>query len=230
MHLSSVALGLGLAASVAQGHYVYPGLTSGSVRTPAWTHVRRTVDMYNMAPVQDVTTTAIRCNVDPAFSTKEILTVQAGTEVGFWMQSGISHTGPLFFYLAKVPAGQTAATWDGSGSVWFKIYEEKANTGGSVSWPNAGTSNPKVTLPKSLPNGDYLLRVEHIAMHGAYTLNGAQHYLACGQITVTGGGSGTPGPLVSFPGAYKPTDPGILYNMYASDKTYINPGPKIWLG
>jgi hypothetical protein len=30
----------------------------------------------------------------------------------------------------------------------------------------------------------------------------AQFYLACGQVNVTGGGSGTPGPLVAIPGVY----------------------------
>ena len=86
-----------------------------------------------------------------------------------------------------------------------------------------------MTLPSSLPSGDYLIRVEHIALHGAYNPNGSQHYLACGQLRVTGGGNGTPGPLVSFPGAYKPTDPGIAFNMY-SGASYPIPGPAVWSG
>lgn len=71
-----------------------------------------------------------------------------------------------------------------------------------------------VTIPKNTPSGDYLLRIEHIALHGASQVNGAQFYISCAQITVTGGGSGTPAPLVSFPGAYKNTDPGIKVNIY----------------
>lgn len=40
-------------------------------------------------------------------------------------------------YMAKAPAGQTAATFDGSGSVWFKVYEITAVTdgGSSISFP-----------------------------------------------------------------------------------------------
>lgn len=72
-----------------------------------------------------------------------------------------------------------------------------------------------MTIPKNTPSGDYLLRIEHIALHQASNLNGAQFYISCAQITVTGGGSGTPGPLVSFPGAYKNTDPGIKVNIYS---------------
>lgn len=50
---------------------------------------------------------------------------------------------------------------------------------------------------------------------------------------VTGSGAGTPGPLVSFPGAYKNTDPGIKYNINSSVKNpmdYVPPGPPIWTG
>lgn len=71
-----------------------------------------------------------------------------------------------------------------------------------------------VTIPKNTPSGDYLLRIEHIALHGASQPNGAQFYISCAQITVTGGGNGSPGPLVAFPGAYKSTDPGITVNIY----------------
>ena len=72
-----------------------------------------------------------------------------------------------------------------------------------------------MNIPKALPSGDYLLRVEHIALHQASQTNGAQFYISCAQITVTGGGSGSPGPLVSFPGAYSASDPGIKVNIYS---------------
>lgn len=69
-------------------------------------------------------------------------------------------------------------------------------------------------LPASLPSGEYLIRAEHIALHSAQSSGGAQFYISCGQLNVTGGGAGTPGPLVAFPGAYKATDPGIMINIY----------------
>jgi len=69
------------------------------------------------------------------------------------------------------------------------------------------------TIPKATPSGDYLIRVEHIGLHVAQSAGAAQFYISCGQVTVTGGGSGTPGPLVAFPGAYSATDPGILINI-----------------
>ena len=58
------------------------------------------------------------------------------------------------------------------------------------------------------------MRVEHIGLHGAGQLGGAQFYGSCGQITVTNGGNGVPGPKVPIPGAYSATDPGIKIGIY----------------
>lgn len=69
------------------------------------------------------------------------------------------------------------------------------------------------TIPAATPDGDYLVRVEHIALHTAQSAGGAQFYISCGQINITGGGSGEPGPLVEFPGAYDAADPGIQINI-----------------
>lgn len=68
-------------------------------------------------------------------------------------------------------------------------------------------SNPDLpsvtfTVPRNLPSGQYLVRMEAIALHVAQSFGGAQFYISCGQVEVTGGGSGTPGPLVSIPGVY----------------------------
>jgi hypothetical protein len=69
-------------------------------------------------------------------------------------------------------------------------------------------------LPPSLPNGSYLLRIEHIGVHNAANANSAQFFVNCAQVHVTGGGSGNPGPLVSIPGLYSAEDPGIHFNNY----------------
>jgi len=118
--------------------------------------------------------------------------------------------------MAKVPDGQDAATWDGKGEVWFKIYAEKAtSSGGQLSWASLNKGSVSTTIPKSLPSGDYLLRIEHIALHMASNAGGAQFYISCAQVKVTGGGSGKPSPLVSFPGVYTASDPGIKVNIYS---------------
>lgn len=88
-----------------------------------------------------------------------------------------------------------------------------------------------VDLPTSLPDGNYLLRVEQISLHAAGTEGGAQLYNGCGQVSVSGGGNGNPGPKVAFPGAYSGTDPGILIDLNGSPPDeYIFPGPSVWEG
>lgn len=92
---------------------------------------------------------------------------------------------------------------------------------------------PNATVPAATPAGDYLLRVEHIALHMAMQANKAQFYLACTQVQVTSSGNGTPGPLVAFPGAYQSSDPGILVNLgnYLTNPSgYQPPGPAVWSG
>lgn len=81
--------------------------------------------------------------------------------------------------MAKVPAGQTVESWDGSGNVWFKIYAEQASvSGGQLSWGSLNKGTVSVTVPKNTPSGDYLLRVEHIALHQASNAGGAQFYVS----------------------------------------------------
>jgi hypothetical protein len=75
------------------------------------------------------------------------------------------------------------------------------------------------------------MRVEHIALHSASAVGGAQFYLSCAQLKVENGGNGSPSPKVAFPGAYKATDPGIQINIYYPVPTsYTPPGPAVWSG
>ena len=58
----------------------------------------------------------------------------------------------------------------------------------------------------------------------------AQFYMTCYQITVSGG-AGTASPAtVSFPGAYKASDPGILINIHMPMSSYTVPGPAVYSG
>lgn len=186
----------------------------------------------HLGPVTDVSSNAIRCYELSPGTASQTYTVNAGDTLGFTAASSISHPGPLQFYMAKVPEGKTAATFDGSGNVWFKVYSQGATfSGGQMTWASNGKQQVNFALPKSLPSGEYLLRVEHIGLHSAGSAGGAQFYISCAQIKVNGGGSGTPGPLVSFPGAYKASDAGIQLNIYYPVPTsYTPPGPAVWSG
>ena len=64
----------------------------------------------------------------------------------------------------------------------------------------------------------------------ASTEGGAQFYLSCAQVTVSGGsGAGNPSDLVAFPGAYSATDPGLLINIYNNGGAEYKPaGPAVF--
>ncbi|KAF2254994.1 lytic polysaccharide monooxygenase [Trematosphaeria pertusa] len=222
-----------LLAATASAHYTFPALVANGQATSQWQYVRKTTNYQSNGPVTDVTSSQIRCyELSPGTGASGTMEVAAGSSIGFTAQSSISHPGTLQFYMAKVPSGQTAATWDGTGNVWFKIYEQGPTiAAGGLSWPSQGKSQVTVPIPKSLPTGEYLFRVEHIALHSAGSAGGAQFYISCAQIKVTGGGNGSPSPLVSFPGAYNANDPGIKINIYYPVPTsYTPPGPRPWTG
>ncbi|OHE95976.1 glycosyl hydrolase family 61 [Colletotrichum orchidophilum] len=71
-----------------------------------------------------------------------------------------------------------------------------------------------IKIPACISSGEYLARVEHLALHGAAAEAETQLYLACAQVSVWWSGNTSPSGLVSFPGAYKSTDPGILFQAY----------------
>lgn len=92
-----------------------------------------------------------------------------------------------------------------------------------------GAASVNIPIPKCLADGEYLLRAEHVGLHSAGSAGGAQFYISCAQISVSGG-SGTYAPKneVAFPGAFTATDPGILINIYYPIPTsYTPPGPAV---
>ncbi|KAL2812547.1 glycoside hydrolase [Aspergillus cavernicola] len=218
-------------ALTASAHYVFPSIIYDGEPTGEWQYVRQWTGEYANGPVESVEGADIRCNKDgDNGNATETLSVTAGSTIEFTVRSSVGHPGPLLAYMAQAPG--PAADFDGSGDVWFKIYEDGPNIAeDGLTWPTDGATTVNFTIPSSIPSGDYLIRVEHIALHGAGSEGGAQFYISCGQLTVSGGGSGSPSPLVAFPGAYSPTDPGILINIYWPVPTeYTAPGPGVWSG
>ena len=91
----------------------------------------------------------------------------------------------------------------------------------------ANNKGLKYTIPACIKPGFYLVRHEVIALHAAWQYPGAQFYPGCHQLQVTGGGNASPGNLVSIPGAYARTDPGVTYDAYKASP-YVIPGPKVF--
>ncbi|KAF1992992.1 carbohydrate-binding module family 1 protein [Amniculicola lignicola CBS 123094] len=180
------------------------------------------------SPVTDVTSNDMACNADGSSVPSGVETVAAAEgdsiTVG-WDASG--HPGPITHFLFG-PV-DSAAEESGIGAGWLKIDELDYKNG---TWANAimqaDGGNYTFSLPTGLASGEYLLRSEMLALHGAQTIGGAQFYIGCAQLKITGTGSaGSCGPTISIPGTYAATDADIyipnVYNGFDATN-YTAPG------
>jgi hypothetical protein len=88
------------------------------IKTNTYRYIRETTNHYSHGPVQDVTDEQIRCyELVEGEGANGTQTVAAGDTVSFVVDPSIQHPGPLQFYMAKVPSGETAATFSGEGDV-----------------------------------------------------------------------------------------------------------------
>jgi len=196
----------------------------------------------NNNPVTDVTSTDLTCNVNGLTgSGVNTVTIPQGANITFeWHQhaqrtgeDAISggHKGPVQVYIAKAPS--TSASFDGQGAVWTKIYSSGLLDPSSQQWAtdvvNANNGKHSVKIPSTLPAGQYILRAEIIALHVAQSYPGAQFYIGCAQVNISGGGSASP-PKIAIPGDYQSTDPGITVNIYNNLQSYTAPGGAVWSG
>jgi hypothetical protein len=91
-------------------------------RTGDYQYVRMTKNHYSHSSVSDVTSKDMRCGGEETMpSNTSVKTVNAGASVGFFVDQGLGHPGPLQFYMAQAPSSVDLSAWDGSGRVWFKI-------------------------------------------------------------------------------------------------------------
>lgn len=157
---------------------------------------------------------------------KSTITVKAGETIDLqWNTWPNTHLGPVIDYLAN--CGGSCSNVSKTSLKWFKIAQKGFNKGAWGSDELVRNGNKwKVTIPKDLAPGNYVLRHEIIALHGAFDLNGAQLYPQCINFKVIGGGTwkpkGTPG--ISL---YRANAPGLHINIYNGLTSYPIPGPPL---
>ena len=208
MHMKTTSL-LALAVGLPQamGHYVFDRLVANGQSTGPWEYVRQPAASQSNSPLNDVMDPELRCNMGSFASAGKTKTmaVKAGDTVGFNVNSVLGHPGPLFVYMSKSTTADIT-TYEGDGD-WFKIYENGVKTfatyNSALTWSNDGWTSFDFKIPEGIEDGQYLLRAEHIAIHGAGTLLGSQFYMACAQIEVSGGTGAKPAPVGKFPGICK---------------------------
>ncbi|KAK4127656.1 carbohydrate-binding module family 1 protein [Parathielavia appendiculata] len=233
-----------LATSVASvsGHSIFQKVSVNGVDQGQLKGVRAP---YSNSPITNINDAAMACNTNIQLKDNTVIKVPAGARVGAWWQHEIggpsgpndpdnpiaaSHKGPISVYLAKV---DNAATASASGLRWFKIAERGLNNGvWAVDELISNNGWHYFTMPSCVAPGHYLMRVELLALHNAYSAGGAQFYMECAQIEVTGSGTHTGANFVSFPGAYPANDPGIVLSIYGTGgkpdnggRPYPIPGP-----
>jgi hypothetical protein len=222
---------------------IFNTFSHGSTKFPLQQYIRMNTN-YN-SPVIDLKSNDLRfvfhtlCSYESADNTRcnvggedgsstDTVTVAAGDSFTFTSDVAVYHDGPLSIYMAKAPT--TAAAFDGSGTVWFKILDIGPTfaADGTSTWPLSQTYTS--TFPKQLPTGEYLLRIQQLGIHNPYPGGTPQFYIGCAQVSVTNGGTGNPGPLVAIPGFMDGTEPGYVVNIYSNFHNYTVPGPAVWSG
>ena len=167
-----------------------------------------------------------------AIGAPEVITVKAGDKIGLrqgYGATGIQHPGPAQLYIAPV----SNATND-KGSDWYKIHQSLICRQGSAeslrtdAWCSWDEDNVWGVIPATIPNGQYLLRGEHIGLHGAHD-GQAEFYVACAQIEVTGNSATSiPGQSTLFPGGYQATDAAVNFSIWGTSTSYpVAPGPDV---
>ncbi|RYC59672.1 hypothetical protein CHU98_g6547 [Xylaria longipes] len=210
-----------LAAQSVSGHYIFQALGKGAAKGTAYEFVRRNTN-YN-SPVTDLSSNDLRCNAGGATGgSTSTLALNAGDQFTFSLDQAVYHQGPVSLYMSKAPS--TAAEYDGSGD-WFKIFDWGPKfSNGQAQWTMTGTYSGNI--PKCIPDGEYLVRIQSLAIHNPGAT--PQWYISCGQVKISGGGSKTPSPTAKIPGAFKATDPGYTANIYNNFNSYIVPGPSVF--
>ncbi|KAH6850774.1 glycosyl hydrolase family 61-domain-containing protein [Chaetomium sp. MPI-CAGE-AT-0009] len=193
---------------------------------------------YSNFPIENVNHADFACNANIQIKDNNIIKIPAGARVGAWWQHEIggpsgpndpdnpiaaSHKGPISVYLAKV---SNAASASANGQQWFKIAHRGVNNGvWAVDEMISNNGWHYFDVPSCVAPGQYLMRVELLALHSASAPGGAQFYMECAQVEITGSGTNSGSNFVSFPGAYPANHPGIVVSIYGNTANYQIPGP-----
>jgi hypothetical protein len=236
MRLSAQAAAIA-ALPLAAAHYTFSGLTiNGEMVGRDWQYIREHSRGY-MPTFQEEAAISndFRCQPDSSGANTEVYTVKAGDVVGLrqaFGAGGMKHPGPTQVYVSKAPG--SVKEYNGEGD-WVKMAQSivcKANPQPSDfqtdAWCSWGEEIIDFTVPENMPEGEYLVRGEHIALHGAHD-GKAEFYYACAQVKVEGtSGTELQGDKVKIPGVYKVGDAPTNFSVWGRSTSYDEtPGPAV---
>ncbi|KAF2673276.1 hypothetical protein BT63DRAFT_152178 [Microthyrium microscopicum] len=210
------------------------------VRRIEWSH---DIVLTTFNPIQNFTDPDLACreNAKPPLLKAP---TRAGAEVTFyWTPITRMHQGPIITYLGLLPTPDTPPQQ----VKFFKIFEKGFDASidrWANEWASENGDSYKVRIPSDIKSGTYILRTELIALHGNMknlnkgALAGIQWYPYCFNLDIVGSGDAQP-EGVTFPGAYKPTDPGFTFQPFMTygnesgteqNSKYTLPGPPLYTG
>jgi hypothetical protein len=165
---------------------------------------------------------------------------RAGSNITYYWSPWLpSHRGPMTSYLA--PYTGDLAKVNLNQLKFFKIAEDALHNDNKT-WATdkliADNGLWQTSIPGDISKGTYVLRHELMALHFAtentnYKFFGnlkpaPQFYITCFALNITSDGAAVPRGE-TFPGAYKDTDPGLTYDIFAKKLgPYPIPGPPVY--
>lgn len=166
---------------LASAHYFFEKLVIDGKETKPYEFVRENTRAikYNPTkwknPLDDITPDMndFRCNKGAFTNAGRTGTaeVKAGSKLGMKLGVGATmrHPGPAFVWMSKAPT--TAQKYEGDGE-WFKVFEsgicDKSKDILGTAWCTWDKDRIEFTVPSDLAAGEYLVRPEHIGIHGAH--------------------------------------------------------------
>ncbi|KAI1385170.1 glycoside hydrolase family 61 protein [Hypoxylon trugodes] len=219
-NFANIAAAAALAANGVSAHYIFQQLSVDATEYGPFEYIRQNSN-YN-SPVTDLTSNDLRCNVGAQGADTKTVDVKAGEKFTFTLDTPVYHQGPISIYMSKAPGA--ASDYDASGE-WFKIKDFAPDfSGGEAKWDMEGSYSYEI--PSCIEDGEYLLRIQSLAIHNPYPSGTPQFYISCAQVKVSGGDGSYNPKTALIPGAFKETDPGYTVNIYSDFHNYTVPGPE----
>lgn len=177
---TSIIAGAALFNSVS-AHYFFEKLVIDGKETQPLQYVRENTRPIKYNPTKwkntldDMTPDLpdFRCNKGAFLSAGKTQTAEVKPGQKLAMKLGVGatmqHPGPQLVYMSKAPG--EVSKYEGEGD-WFKIMESGiCDTSKDIkkdAWCSWDKDRIEFTIPEGTPVGEYLIRPEHIALHGAH--------------------------------------------------------------
>ncbi|KAK8068920.1 hypothetical protein PG994_005536 [Apiospora phragmitis] len=201
--------------TLSAAHYLFPHFIINDTVTKEYEYVREHDNGFqpSWSDGAILTSNDLRCNKgsENHASAPQTAKVVAGRDiVGFQtnLATKIYHPGPVTILMSQAPGD--VRDYDGSGD-WFKVYQLGTKDpwdGTDQGWLTRDRSQFTFRLPAEIAKGQYLMRIEQMAVHQPYKAK--EFFMQCAHVEVDSQYNGAPpSATIKLPGGYTKNDPAI---------------------